>query len=140
MEEQSMKNEMKGQYFAAVGRRKTSTARVRLQAQGTRTITVNGKEYREYFRDAAMSKAVITPFEVMNLMDKFTATVQVSGGGINAQAEAVRHGIARALEKFNPEYRKRLKKAGLLTRDSRMRERKKFGLKRARRAPQWAKR
>ncbi len=145
MEEQETTTEIfedkgKGKYFTAIGRRKTSVARIRLQASGVKEIIINGKGYQEYFKDPAMAKNVIAPFEVMNLMDKFRAQAVVRGGGMSAQSEAVRHGITRALEKFNPEYRKRLKRAGFLTRDPRMRERKKFGLKRARRAPQWAKR
>jgi small subunit ribosomal protein S9 len=76
----------------------------------------------------------------MNCLDKFRVMVKVKGGGFHAQAEAVRHGVSRALTLFNPDFRKKMKKAGFLTRDSRMRERKKFGLKRARRAPQWQKR
>lgn len=129
-----------GKYLASVGRRKTSTARVRMYSTGDKSITVNGKDFKDYFRDAAMQAEVMSPLEVMKVSDKYKFTVLVNGGGIHSQAQAVRHGIARALEMFNTEFHKRLKKVGLLTRDSRMRERKKFGLKRARRAPQWAKR
>lgn len=129
-----------GKYIEAVGRRKTSTARVRMFSTGDKSITVNGKDYKDYFRDLVMQTEVISPLEVMKVSDKYKFTVMVQGGGMHSQAQAVRHGIARALEVFNSEFRKRLKKVGFLTRDSRMRERKKFGLKRARRAPQWAKR
>ena len=87
-----------------------------------------------------MRETILSPLKLMNVLDKFRIMIKVKGGGIHSQAEAVRHGIARALVIFNAEFRKRLKKAGYLTRDSRMRERKKFGLKRARRAPQWRKR
>ncbi|MFA5165901.1 MAG: 30S ribosomal protein S9 [Candidatus Paceibacterota bacterium] len=129
-----------GKYIEAVGRRKTSTARVRMFSTGDKSITVNGKDYKDYFRDLVMQTEVVSPLEVMKVSDKYKFTVMVQGGGMHSQAQAVRHGIARALEVFNSEFRKRLKKVGFLTRDSRMRERKKFGLKRARRAPQWAKR
>ena len=129
-----------GKYIEAVGRRKTSTARVRMFSTGDKSITVNGKDYKDYFRDLTMQTEVLSPLEVMKVSDKYKFTVMVQGGGMHSQAQAVRHGIARALEVFNSEFRKRLKKVGFLTRDSRMRERKKFGLKRARRAPQWAKR
>ena len=127
-------------YIETTGRRKTSVARVRLFSTGDKSIVVNGKDYKDYFADFQMQTNVMAPLEAMKIGDKFKISVSVKGGGLNSQSEAVRHGIARALEILNPEFRKRLKKAGFLTRDSRMRERKKFGLKRARRAPQWAKR
>jgi len=127
-------------YFETIGRRKTAIARVRLFTQGEKTIVVNGKSYKDYFPTLELQQIVIGPLDKMKSFDKFGILVKVKGGGIHAQAEAVRHGIARGLVKFNPDFKKRLRKVGYLTRDPRMRERKKFGLKRARRAPQWQKR
>jgi len=127
-------------YIEAVGRRKTAVARVRLFTKGEKEFLVNDKNYKDYFPNFELQKTILTPLEMMNSEDKFRISVKVKGGGVNAQAGAIRHGISRAMIKFNPDFRKRLKKAGLLTRDPRMRERKKFGLKRARRGPQWSKR
>lgn len=127
-------------YFEAVGRRKTAVARVRLFTQGEKTILINAKPYQNYFPTSELQQIVTIPLSKMKSIDKFKVSAKVKGGGIHAQAEAVRHGIARALVKFNLDFKKRLRKAGYLTRDPRMRERKKFGLKRARRAPQWSKR
>jgi len=130
-------------YFEAVGRRKTAVARVRLytKKEGLKdTIIVNGKSYKEYFPLDSLQKIVESPFIKMKALDKFVATVKVKGGGICAQAEAIRHGISRAMVKFNLDFKKRLRRAGFITRDSRMVERKKYGLKKARRAPQWQKR
>jgi small subunit ribosomal protein S9 len=127
-------------YFEAVGRRKTAVARVRLLTQGEKTFFVNKKPLEVYFPIFEQQWTVTTPLEKMKCLDKFKISTIVKGGGLSSQAEAIRHGIARALVLFNPDFRKRLKKAGYLTRDPRMRERKKFGLKRARRAPQWQKR
>ncbi len=127
-------------FFEAVGRRKTSIARVRLFTQGDKAFQINGKPFDAYFSTFEMRQIVQSPLEKMNCLDRFRIQVLVKGGGLHSQAEAVRHGISRALVLFNADFKKRLKKAGFLTRDSRMRERKKFGLKRARRAPQWAKR
>ena len=127
-------------YFEATGRRKTAIARVRLYTKGDKSIEVNGKDIAEYFTTPALQGTVASSLDKMKSVGRFRITVVVRGGGISSQAEAVRHGITRALVIFNPEYRKRLRKAGFLTRDSRMKERKKFGLKRARRAPQWSKR
>jgi len=126
-------------YFEATGRRKTSVARVRLY-QGEKEIIVNDKKLESYFFQKELQEIVKSPFVSLECLDKFGATVILRGGGIHSQAEALRHGISRALVLFNAESRKKLKKAGYLTRDPRMRERKKFGLKRARRAPQWSKR
>ncbi|MEK7663951.1 MAG: 30S ribosomal protein S9 [Patescibacteria group bacterium] len=127
-------------YFEAVGRRKTAVARVRLFTKGERQFLVNGKPYQEYFSTEEDRQTAIASMIKMKCLDKFRVTVIVSGGGRNAQAEAIRHGTARVLVDFNNNFKKRLRKVGYLTRDPRMRERKKFGLKRARRAPQWAKR
>jgi len=130
----------KSRYISAVGRRKTATARVRLFTQGKKGITVNDKPYTDYFPMKELQRVIEEPLESLKCQDKFAVTAKVSGGGPNGQAGAVRHGIARALVELNPYFKKRLKKTGLLTRDPRMRERKKPGLKRARRAPQWSKR
>ena len=127
-------------YFEAIGRRKTAIARVRLFTRGEKAILVNGVSYKEYFKTSANQATAVASLVAMKCLDKFRITVIVRGGGINAQAEAVRHGMARVLVDFNNNFKKRLRKVGYLTRDPRMRERKKFGLKRARKAPQWAKR
>ena len=127
-------------YLETVGRRKTAVARVRLFTQGEKSILINKKTYQDYFPTLELQQVATASLEIMKSLDKFRILAKVRGGGIHAQAEAVRHGISRALVEFNPDFRKRLRKAGFLTRDPRMRERKKFGLKRARRAPQWAKR
>ncbi len=127
-------------YWEAVGRRKTAVARVRLFTKGERGVWVNTQPITEYFSYPTLQRVATEAIDTMNSGDRFRVTVKVSGGGVHAQAEAVRHGTARALVLFNPDFRKRLKRAGFLTRDSRMKERKKFGLKGARKAPQWAKR
>ncbi|OIO45973.1 MAG: 30S ribosomal protein S9 [Parcubacteria group bacterium CG1_02_39_15] len=127
-------------YLEAVGRRKTAIARIRLFTKGGKTFIVNGKPIEGYFPTFALQQIAKSALDAMKCLDKFRISAKVTGGGLNSQAEAVRHGITRALVLFNPDFRKRLKKAGFLKRDPRMRERKKFGLKRARRAPQWAKR
>jgi small subunit ribosomal protein S9 len=113
---------------------------VRLLTQGEKTFFVNKKPLEVYFPIFEQQRTVIAPLEKMKCLDKFKISTIVKGGGSSSQAEAIRHGITRALVLFNPDFRKRLKKTGYLTRDPRMRERKKFGLKRARRAPQWQKR
>jgi small subunit ribosomal protein S9 len=127
-------------YYEAVGRRKTSVARVRLLTRGEKEILINEKSYQNYFPGKELEQIILSSLEKMKALEKFRILVRVKGGGFHSQAEAVRHGLARALVKFNPEFRKRLRRVGYLTRDPRMRERKKFGLKRARRAPQWSKR
>jgi len=127
-------------FFESIGRRKTSTARVRLFTNGDKTILINDKQYKDYFPTLELQQIVDSSFDKIKALDKFKVTVKVKGGGIHSQAEAVRHGIARALVGINPDSRKRLRRIGYLTRDPRMRERKKFGLKRARRGPQWSKR
>ncbi len=127
-------------YWEAVGRRKTAVARVRLFTKGDKGVWVNEKPLSTYFPYPFLQQRATEALETMNSQGHFRTSVKVSGGGLNAQADAIRHGTARALILFNPDFRKRLKKAGFLTRDSRMKERKKFGLKGARRAPQWAKR
>ena len=127
-------------YFEAVGRRKTAIARIRLFTQGEKEFLINNKPYQNYFIIPELQQIIKSALEKMNCLDRFRILAMVKGGGLKAQAEAIRHGISRALVLFNPDFRKRLKKAGYLTRDARMRERKKFGLKRARKAPQWSKR
>ena len=127
-------------YFEGVGRRKTSIARVRISLQKEKAFSINGKTLENYFPLKSLQKIVMSPLSLTDCLDKFQVSVKVKGGGMTSQAEAIRHGLARALVLFDAELRKQLKKAGFLKRDPRMRERKKFGLKRARRAPQWQKR
>ncbi len=127
-------------YYEAVGRRKTATARARLFVTGAKTFLVNDKPYEVYFPVLGFQQTARASLESMKCLDKFRIIVKAKGGGVSAQAEAVRHALARVLVKFNPEFGKHLRKLGFLTRDARMRERKKPGLKRARRAPQWSKR
>jgi small subunit ribosomal protein S9 len=127
-------------YFEAIGRRKTAVARVRLFTKGDKEFIVNDQPFEKYFQTTEDQESAVASMKKMKCLDKFRITVVVKGGGHRAQAEAIRHGTARVLVDFNANFRKRLRKAGFLTRDPRMRERKKFGLRRARRAPQWAKR
>jgi len=127
-------------YYEAVGRRKTSIARVRLFSKGEKLFLVNAKPIEKYFPTFELQEIAKAPLEKMKCLDKFRISARIKGGGLVSQAEAIRHAISRALVLFNPDFRKRLKKAGFLKRDPRMKERKKFGLKRARKAPQWAKR
>lgn len=127
-------------YIETVGRRKTSIARVRLFNAENDGVIVNGKNMPDYFPTKELRSIVENPMKKINLAEKFMITAKISGGGIHSQAEAMRHGISRALVKFNADFRKNLKSAGFLTRDSRMKERRKFGLKKARKAPQWSKR
>lgn len=129
----------KGRYIETVGRRKTSIARVRLMTNES-GIKINGRDYKEYLKLAKLQEIINAPLIILDAKDKYGFTVVVSGGGVFSQAEAIRHGITRALIKLDAELRKRLKKYGFITRDSRMVERKKPGLKKARKAPQWAKR
>ena len=127
-------------YYEGLGRRKTATARVRLHDGGSGQFIVNGKSYQEYFCREVDLKAVVQALELTQTGPQFDVTVLVKGGGITGQAEAVRMGVSRALLKVNPDFRSLFRKAGLLTRDSREKERKKPGLKRARKAPQYTKR
>lgn len=127
-------------YFYGTGRRKSAVARVRLYP-GNGEVTINGKPSSEYFGGRTMYQSVIAqPLRLVNAADKYNVMVRVRGGGPTGQAGAVRHGVARALVASDPELRKSLKDAGLLTRDARVKERKKPGLKRARKAPQYTKR
>ncbi|PIT90726.1 MAG: 30S ribosomal protein S9 [Candidatus Komeilibacteria bacterium CG10_big_fil_rev_8_21_14_0_10_41_13] len=128
-------------YTYAVGKRKTATARVRFYSKDSRNeIMVNEKSYKEYFPTFELQKIVEEALQKVNMFGKNYISIKVQGGGKKGQAEAVRHGIARALLKLDEELKKTLKSEGYLTRDSRKKERKKPGLKRARRAPQWSKR
>ena len=127
-------------YFYGTGRRKSSVARVRLYA-GTGSITINGREIDDYFGLETLKLIVRQPLNLTGTLDKFDIECRVAGGGVTGQAGAIRHGVARALLQYNTEeLRPLLKKAGFLTRDPRMKERKKYGLKAARRAPQFSKR
>lgn len=126
------------QYIEAVGRRKTATARVRLASAKSSSLTINKKVAHDYFPLALMVDVVSAPLKAVG--GAYSVSAYVQGGGLKAQAEAVRHGIARALTSLNAAFRKDLKQRGFLTRDPRAKERKKFGLKAARRSPQWSKR
>ena len=126
-------------YVEAVGRRKTAIARVRL-TKGKGGIIINNRKLEEYFPLDKMRLTLMSPLERMKLKEHVGVSAKVLGGGLMAQAEAIRLGIARAMVKQNPESKLQLRAFGFLTRDSRMVERKKYGLKKARRAPQWAKR
>ena len=130
---------MSARYYEAVGRRKTSTARVRLYP-GAGTIIVNERPVEEYFKRQTDILALTKPLVVTDLMDSYNISIQVRGGGTTGQAGAVSHGISRALCVADENLRPVLKKNGLLTRDARAKERKKYGLKRARKAPQYTKR
>ena len=126
-------------YFYGTGRRKKSVARVRL-VPGTGVITINDRDIEEYFGLDTLKLVVNQPFGVTNTTGKFDIICRVNGGGFSGQAGAIRHGVAKALLQADANYRPALKKAGFLTRDPRMKERKKYGLKAARRAPQFSKR
>ena len=130
---------MSTNYVYGTGRRKTAVARVRL-LPGDGSIIVNGKPAAEYFGGASPEGAIQLPFRVTETEGRYSASVLVAGGGVSGQAGAIRHGIARALLSAHPNARAALRGAGLLTRDPRAKERKKFGLKRARKAPQYTKR
>lgn len=127
-------------YFYANGKRKTSVSMIRLSTNGKGTITVNGRAFEAYFPVFTDQDKIIAPLRVTNTQKMFDVSVQVSGGGIHSQAEAVRHGIAKALLEYSAPLRSTLKPLGFLTRDPRVKERKKYGLHRARRAPQFSKR
>ena len=127
-------------YFYGTGRRKSSVARVRVYENGTGSIIVNGRDIDEYFGLDTLKLIVRQPLVTTDLLGKVDIVVTVAGGGVSGQAGAIRHGISRALLLVDDSYRAPLKAAGLLTRDPRMKERKKYGLKAARRAPQFSKR
>ena len=130
---------MASEKYYGTGRRKSSVARVYL-VPGTGKVTINKKDMDEYFGLETLKIIVRQPLEATNMADKFDVIVNVKGGGFTGQAGAIRHGIARALNKYDLDLRPTLKKAGYLTRDPRMKERQKYGLKKARRAPQFSKR
>ncbi len=130
----------KGRYIETVGRRKTAIARVRISESGRSAISINGSSLNDYFPIESLQKTIHDTLRVANITQKFSISAKVSGGGITSQAEAVRLGIARALIEYDLELRDDLKKAGFLKRDSRIKERKKPGLKKARKRPQWSKR
>ena len=127
-------------YMYGTGRRKSSVARVHLFPNGTGSITINGRDIDDYFGLETLKLIVRQPFAATDTMGKFDVEATVTGGGVTGQAGAIRHGIARALLQVEDSYRAPLKAAGLLTRDPRMKERKKYGLKAARRATQFSKR
>ncbi len=131
--------ESKNPYYYGTGRRKSSVARVRVYP-GSGNITINGRSIDEYFGLDTLKLIVRQPLVLTETAEQFDIVANVTGGGVTGQAGAIRHGISRALLVFNPELRPTLKKAGFLTRDPRMKERKKYGLKAARRAPQFSKR
>ena len=127
-------------YLYGTGRRKSSVARVRLYEGGTGKITINGRDIDEYFGLDTLKLITRQPLVLTEMVEKVDIIATVTGGGVTGQAGALRHGISRALLLVNPEFRPVLKRAGYLTRDPRMKERKKYGLKAARRAPQFSKR
>ena len=129
---------IKDQYIEAVGRRKTSIARVRLTPSPKTNIVINDKEFGVYFATPTLKKVVLEAFG--DLEDKFKVTAKLKGGGIASQAQALRHGLARALVSYDSNLRSVLKVKGFLKRDPRAKERRKFGLKKARKAPKWSKR
>ena len=133
------KNQIKSSAFLATGRRKKSIARVRLYP-GKGTITVNGKNIEDYLQRNDLVIVAKQPLTLTNTADKYDVVVNINGGGVSGQAGAICHGIARALVEANETYKAELKAAGFLTRDPRMKERKKYGLKKARKAPQFSKR
>ncbi len=145
VEEKSLKKE---KYFQTIGRRKESIAIIRLFTKKSTDVIdgdyalvrVNDKDYREYFSDKILQGVVESPLRKLKSLNRFKATVLVRGGGLSGQADAIKHGLARALVEFDQNFRKKLKKAKFLTRDSRVKERRKYGLKKARKAPAWSKR
>jgi len=129
-----------GKYIEGIGRRKTSIARVRITPAAKASVSINEKDIAAYFPMKEWQYAALSPITTAAIPQKFKMTVKVNGGGISSQADAVRHGVARALVEYDPQLRKLLKSSGYLKRDPRAKERRKFGLKKARRAPQWSKR
>ena len=128
------------EYFYATGKRKTSIAKVRLYLDEGGPILVNGKPMDEYFNWVPWQQKINEPFKISDTVNRFRVVVRVIGGGVNSQAEAIRHGIARALVVYDAALKVDLRRAGWITRDARIKESKKYGLKRARRAPQYTKR
>lgn len=134
------KTATKKKYVEAIGRRKTATARVRMTPGTKQSFEINGKELATYFPTAELQKIVTDPFTATENKGHYAVTVKVMGSGIHSQAEAVRHGIARILVAENEADKTKLKQGGMLKRDPRAKERRKFGLKKARKSPQWSKR
>jgi len=139
------KKEAKAEYFSGIGRRKAAIARVRLFEISSKkpsedSVVINGKPAKQFLTLSEMREIVESPLKATDSFEKMTVQVNVRGGGIRGQAEAIRLGIARALVKYSEDFRKNLRDLGYLTRDARIVERKKAGLKKARRAPQWQKR
>lgn len=130
----------KSKYIESIGRRKTAAARVRLYQDVHQSFVVNGKNVEEYFKTAEQRRIALEALTKAKLPTKFRVSAVLRGGGLSAQGEALRHGVARALVTYNAELRKKLKKAGFLKRDPRAKERRKFGLKKARKSPKWSKR
>ena len=129
-----------GKYFYGLGRRKCAIARVKLFPKGASKFLVNQRDYSQYFPQAVWRENLELPFRALGLKEKFDLEIKILGGGLRSQSEACRLAISRCLVKLNPENKKILRAAGFMTRDPRVKERKKPGLKRARRAPQWSKR
>lgn len=140
VEKPKEKESQKELYIYRVGKRKTAIARVRLYTKGDGRFQVNGKEFKVYFPTLELQERALSALKIVGQTDKLSLSVIVRGGGSVSQADAVRHGLSRCLVQLNANFRKPLKKAGCLTRDARKKERKKPGLKRARKAPQWQKR
>ncbi|OGN06031.1 MAG: 30S ribosomal protein S9 [Candidatus Yanofskybacteria bacterium RIFCSPHIGHO2_01_FULL_44_22] len=148
MQEFPKNNNGKEKYYQAIGRRKNSIARVRLYTKKSTDIIeeesallfVNGKDYIDYFSDVNLRSVVESPLRKLKSLNRFKAVILVRGGGLSGQAEAIKHGLSRALVQFDQNFKKKLKKGGFLTRDPRAKERRKYGLKKARKAPQWQKR
>ena len=126
-------------YIEGIGRRKTAVARVRITPAGKNSFEINGKELAQYFPTKELQEIISSPLNVSKISQKFKITIVVKGGGQHSQAEAVRHGYSRALNEYDEELRGVLKKAGFLKRDPRAKERRKFGLKKARKSTQWSK-
>lgn len=133
------KKQKKQLYFEGIGRRKQAVARVRLKSD-MKEIIINELDYQKYFTTELMKETAVSPLKKMKVSDRFGATILVKGGGLVSQSEAVKLGFSRALIKFNVDYKNRLSRLNYLKRDPRVKERKKYGLKKARRAPQWSKR
>ncbi|MFA6039462.1 MAG: 30S ribosomal protein S9 [Candidatus Peribacteraceae bacterium] len=127
-------------FFWSVGKRKTAIARVRLYPEGSGEVKVNGRKMKEYFLTPFQMENALAPFAIVEKKNAYDVEAEIEGGGKSAQSDALRHGISRGLLLSNPDFRVELKRAGFLRRDARIKERKKPGLKRARRAPQWQKR
>jgi small subunit ribosomal protein S9 len=132
--------EIKTKYFEAVGRRKTSVARARITPTTKQSMTINEKDLDSYFATEELRSIAMDAFTKSKIAQKFKVTAMLSGGGIHSQSEALRHAISRCLIDYDIELRKKLKKLQFLKRDPRMKERRKFGLKKARKSPQWSKR